>query len=155
MENRKAFFFFSSETVLLHQTVIKEWLMFRWKTLTPTFILNPFLLNLEKSLTPTLLTHLRLCKMIISQFFFFFFSSYFENFDFLCQNCGKGTIIAKNLQKASPHSIWGTTCNMVLTFSMLVVGSIFSTFYGLFHFSKFLICAKNGIKGKTLTKNNL
>ena len=75
LENRKAFFFFSSEAVLLHQTVIKEWLMFCWKTLTPTFILNPFLLNLEKSLIPTLLTHLRLCKMIISQrvFFFFFF----------------------------------------------------------------------------------
>ena len=79
LKNRKAFFF-SSEIVLLHQTVIKESLMFRWKILAPTFILTPFLLNLRKSLTHTFvltsmfIRHLAVCKMIISLGTFFHFS---------------------------------------------------------------------------------
>ena len=124
--------------------------MFRWRTLTPTFILNPFLSNLEKSLTPTLLTHLRLCKMIISQrVFIFIFLSFFENFDILSQKCGKGTIMVKILQKASPHSISASTCNMIMIFSMFVVVSIFSRFYGFFHFFKILnFLPKMRLKGK-------
>ena len=48
LKNRKAFFFLS-EVVLLHQTILKEWLMFHWKILTSKLILTPWLLNLRKT----------------------------------------------------------------------------------------------------------
>ena len=72
-------FFIIPEVVLLHQTIIKKWLMFYWKILTPTFILTLFLLNLRKIsdptfiLTPTFIRHQRVFKMMISLGNFFHF----------------------------------------------------------------------------------
>ena len=50
--------------------------------------------------------------------------------------------MAENWQKACPHSIRGTTCDMIVVFSMFVIFSIFSTFYAFFHFSKILILSQ-------------
>ena len=140
LKNRKAFFFFS-EIVLLHQTIIKEWL-FRWKILTPTFILIPFLLNLRKSLThtfiltSTFIRHLRVCKMIISLGTFFLF---FENFDYLGQKWGKWTKMAQIGKKLvctlseEQHVIW-------LLFLVCLWFLVFLVrFSHFFHFLKILI----------------
>ena len=69
--------------------------------------------------------HLRVCKMIISLSGFF---PSFKNVDFLGQKWGIGTKMAQNWQKACPYSIWGTTWDMIVSFSMFVIFSIFSTF---------------------------
>ena len=63
--------------------------------------------------------------MIISLGFFF---SFFENFDFLGQKWGKGTKMAQNWQKACPHSISGTACDMIVIFTIFLIFSIFITF---------------------------
>ena len=57
--------------------------------------------------------HLRVCKIITS---------------FVGQKWGKGTKMAQNWQKACQHSISGTTCDMIVIFTMFVIFSIFITF---------------------------
>ena len=153
LKHKKEFSFFSSEALLLHQTIIREWFMLLWKTLTPTFILNHFLLNIEKSLTPTLLTHLRLCKMIISERIYFF--HFLKILIFWAKKCGKRTIMTQNLQKACPHSIWGATCNMIMILVCLWLLVFLVRFRDFFIFRNFKFCAKNGVKGQKLAKNNL
>ena len=132
--------FFLSEVVLLHQTIIKEWLMFHWKILAHIY-LDPLFVKFKKksltptfTLTPTFIRQLRVCKMIIALGAFF---------HFLGQKWGKGTKMVQNWQKACPHSIWGTTCDMIVIFN------IFSTFEAFFSFFE------NFNFGPKMAKNNL
>ena len=67
------------------------------------------------------------------------FFSFFENFNFLGQTWGKGPKMAQNWQKACLHSIRGTTCDMIVLFSMFVIFNIFSASQAFFHFLKILI----------------
>ena len=134
-KNGKAFFFLS-EVVLLHQTIIKEWLMFRWKILTPTFILTPFLLKFI--LTSMLIRHLRVCKMIISLGVLF---SFLKNFDFLGQKYPKtGKKLVRTLSEEQ-HVIWlwFLVCLSILVFLVCL--------RHFFIFRKFKFWVKNGTKG--------
>ena len=76
-------------------------------------------------LTPTFIRYLRVFTIIISLGVFF---SFFKNFDFLGQKWGKGTKMAQNWQKACQHSIWGTTRDMIVSFSRFLIFSIFGMF---------------------------
>ena len=129
-------FFFLSKVVLLHQTIIKEWLMFRWKILAHIY-LDPLFVKLkEKSLTPTFILtltfirQLRVCKMIIALGAFFHF---LKNFIFWAKNRvkeQKWSKIGKKLVRTlseEQHVIW-------LWFLVFLV-----RLSHFFHFSKILI----------------
>ena len=129
-------FFFLSKVVLLHQTIIKEWLMFRWKMLAHIY-LDPLFVKLkEKSLTPTFILtltfirQLRVCKMIIALGAFFHF---LKNFIFWAKNRvkeQKWSKIGKKLVRTlseEQHVVW-------LWFLVFLV-----RLRHFFHFSKILI----------------
>ena len=132
--------FFSSEVVLLHQTIIKEWLMFHGKILASTVILKPSFKIYEKYLmptfilTPTFIIHLRVCKMIIYLGGFFLI---FRKCWFFGPKMGKGTNMVQNWQKALTQSIWGTTCDIIVIFSMFVILVFSVRFRHFFIFQKF------------------
>ena len=74
--------------------------------------------------------------MIISLGVYFHFSKILIFWD---KKWGRRTKMAQNWQKACPHSICGTACDMIVIFNMFVIFSIFSAFQAFFHFSKILI----------------
>ena len=118
--------------------------MFRWKILTPTFILTPFLLKFI--LTSMLIRHLRVCKMIISLGVLF---SFLKNFDFLGQKYPKtGKKLVRTLsEKQHVIWLWFLVCLSILVFLVCL--------RHFFIFQKFKFWVKNGTKGQKLAKNNL
>ena len=139
LKNRK-YFFFLSEVVLLHQTIIKEWLKFCRKVLTPTFILIPMFIK-----------HLRVCKMIISLGFFFHF---LKILIFWVKNGVKEQKWPK-IGKKLVHTLSDEQHEIWLRFLVCLWFLIFLVhFRHFFIFRKFQNWVKNGIKGK-LAKNNL